>query len=75
MKAIPTVKVFKSNDQKNYVFWCPFCNTFHTHGASALGHRVAHCTNKNSPYYEKGYFLKEYTKKEIQELKLPIKLE
>lgn len=72
MNKIPTVKVFKNKDQKSYIFWCSSCNTFHTHGASALSHRIEHRTNKNSPYYKTGYFLKEYTKREILELGLPI---
>lgn len=69
-KEIPVVKVFKTENQKQYIFWCPYCNCFHSHGAIALGHRTAHCTNKNSPFRETGYILKEYTKKELKELDL-----
>lgn len=69
-KEIPVVKVFKTENQKQYTFWCPYCICFHKHGAAALGHRTAHCTNPNSPFRKTGYFLKEYTKKEMQELGL-----
>lgn len=63
MSEIPSVKVFKSQNQKQYIFWCPFCNRFHYHGSASLGHRTAHCTNPDSPYKKTGYILKEYTKK------------
>jgi hypothetical protein len=38
-------------------FWCPFCARYHTHGAG-YGHRVAHCGDHRSPFYETGYVLK-----------------
>ncbi len=37
---------------------CPFCHRLHQHGGGviseppALGHRVAHCTNRHSAGYE-----------------------
>lgn len=72
-KEIPVVKVFKTESEKQYAFWCPYCKRYHYHGSASLGHRTAHCTNKNSPFRETGYILKEYTKKELVEFKLPIK--
>lgn len=60
MNNIPIIKVDKSKTKKGYVFfWCEFCNKFHYHGSRALGHRIAHCTNENSPYYNSGYILEE----------------
>ena len=69
-KENPIVKVFKTDNQKQYAFWCSFCNKFHYHGSAELGHRTAHCINQNSPYHKTGYILKEYTKKELQEFDL-----
>lgn len=72
IREIPVVKVFQTKDGVQYVFWCPFCNTIHRHGAVSLGHRIAHCNHlSNSPYLFDGYILKEYTKKELKELGLP----
>lgn len=68
---IPVVKVFKTDDGRGYFFWCPFCNRFHTHGTDGLGHRLAHCTNRNSEFIFGEYILKEYTKKELKEIGLP----
>ena len=57
---IPIVKVFISNDGVQYLFWCPFCNYIHRHGAGSLGHRIAHCNhNSNSPYLRTGYIRKK----------------
>ena len=72
MREIPVVKVFKTKDGVQYVFWCSFCNCLHRHGAVGLGHRIAHCTNHNSPYLFGGYILKEYTQKELKELGLSL---
>lgn len=71
IREIPEVKVFITKDGVQYYFWCPFCKTFHRHGAAGLGHRLSHCTNNNSEYKFGGYILKEYTKKELRELGLP----
>jgi hypothetical protein len=38
-------------------FFCRYCNCSHTHGVGA-GRRVAHCTNKDSPYRRIGYELR-----------------
>ena len=70
MDKPPVVKVFKTKDGVQYYFWCPFCNSFHYHGAVSLGHRYSHCTTKNSLYMGE-YILKEYTKKELREMGLP----
>jgi hypothetical protein len=56
---IPSVTVIRRGSQ--FVFWCTFCRRNHLHGAAALGHRSAHCTNPQSPYRATGYFLVERT--------------
>lgn len=33
-----------SADGRTVRVWCPYCRRDHLHGASGLGHRVAHCT-------------------------------
>lgn len=72
INEIPSVKVFITKDGVQYFFWCSFCNRFHYHGASGLGHRLPHCINQNSPYLgNNGYILKQYTQKELRELGLP----
>lgn len=70
-KDIPVVKVFITKDGRGYFFWCPFCRCFHTHGAAGLGHRLAHCTNRNSEYTFGEYILKEFTQEELREIGLP----
>lgn len=70
-RDIPVVKVFKTIEGRGYFFWCPFCNRFHTHGTDGLGHRLAHCTNRNSEFIFGEYILKEYTQKELREIGLP----
>lgn len=37
-------------------FYCPHCRYHHVHGAGE-GYRVAHCPDRNSPYYSGGYYL------------------
>jgi hypothetical protein len=40
------------------VFWCPWCNRVHSHGAGGGdGHRVSHCHEKTSPLFGEGYEL------------------
>lgn len=56
---IPIVTVVRRGNQ--FVFRCTFCRRNHYHGAGALGHRVAHCTNPQSPYRATGYLLVERT--------------
>ena len=72
MKKVPIVKVSKSENGKQYVFWCAWCKKLHYHGA-VEGIRGAHCRNENSPYKDIDYILKEYTKKELAEMGLSIK--
>ncbi len=38
--------------------WCVHCQRWHVHGAGP-GHRVAHCHDSRSPYYDTGYILVE----------------
>ena len=71
INEIPIVKVFRTSNGMQYSFWCPFCNMIHSHGAVSLWHRIAHCTNQNSPYIFSGYIMKEYTQKELRKLGLP----
>lgn len=50
----PVVAVY--DDGKHYWFYCPYCLHHHQHGRGN-GHRVAHCSSKDSPYQESGYML------------------
>ena len=43
---------------RTWRFWCQYCRRYHTHGAMP-GHRVAHCSDERSPFYERGYILKK----------------
>jgi len=38
-------------------FFCEYCTRWHSHAAGA-GLRIAHCTNRNSPYTRGGYELR-----------------
>lgn len=71
LPEVPEVKVFITKDGKGYFFWCPFCKSYHIHGATGLGDRLAHCMNRNSEYKFGSYTLKEYTQKELKEIGLP----
>ena len=42
-------------------FYCEFCGELHKHSKGG-GHRIAHCTNPKSPYFQNGYILKEVNK-------------
>jgi len=35
-------------------FYCEHCKKYHKHGEGD-GHRVAHCVNQNSPFFNTGY--------------------
>lgn len=63
----PVIKCFEVG--KSAIFWCPFCQCWHRHGAGAAleGHRGAHCVNE-TPFTTTGYILKKYTKKELKEI-------
>lgn len=51
------LKAFERNKEGMLSAWCPFCHEFHHHGKGE-GHRVAHCKNNDSPFYQTGYELK-----------------
>lgn len=38
-------------------FYCMYCKREHLHGKGE-GHRIAHCTDVESPYYQTGYILR-----------------
>jgi len=64
----PVVKAYDDEDI-HLVFYCIHCGTWHSHGRGgkmaqfemgrkgAGGHRIAHCTVKNSPYKPSGVIL------------------
>ena len=54
-----------------FQFWCPFCKRWHLHGYRK-GHRVAHCHDTASPFYETGYIVEPYTKAELLEIRARI---
>ncbi len=60
-KPIPVLLAVPIPSGKCWHAWCPFCKTYHMHGAVA-GHHVAHCANENSPFKETGYMLRELKK-------------
>jgi hypothetical protein len=41
---------------KHWVVWCRHCREWHRHG-SAEGYRDAHCEDRSSPYWKRGYNL------------------
>ena len=83
MREIPEVKGFVHRCHRigadgtigyGFAFWCPYCHEFHYHGWTDTslrkrtdGHRVAHCSNMDSPYRETGYFLVRFKRKELEE--------
>ena len=50
----PTIEVFEKNGQ--WVFYCPHCDKEHFH-APGEGHRMAHCMDLDSPFFDVGYYL------------------
>lgn len=50
--------------------WCPFCASNHIHGwnpannGSVVTHRVAHCSDHRSSFYEGGYYISTVLKGE-----------
>lgn len=51
------------SDGVHLLVWCAYCRRYHVHGggldgAEGGGHRIAHCTEANSPYTITGYYLK-----------------
>lgn len=64
----PIIKCFpRPGFNGGLMFYCPFCQKWHLHGIGN-GHRVAHCTNQESPLKENGYILKMLTKAELREI-------
>ena len=74
--GIPVLKGFIKGGSLNV--WCPFCRAWHIHGATdgvkaMKGHRVAHCVGMNStgkllpqsPFKDRGYYIRPFTKKEL----------
>ncbi|MBN1547420.1 MAG: hypothetical protein JW902_12245 [Syntrophaceae bacterium] len=66
-KLVPVLKGYNS-DQSIHV-WCPFCMKWHIHGLTPdlkkgkRSHRVSDC-----PFYEHGYYVQLFTKKELKEI-------
>jgi hypothetical protein len=83
-KSIPVVKGFLSRfnnpklKSRQFRFYCPYCKDWHYHGwhvppskAEILygSHRLCHCSNPDSPFEIRGYYIKPYTKKELREIR------
>lgn len=72
-KSIPALKCFQASPSQVKA-WCPFCEKWHTHGyrdgirRGRIGHWAAHCTAKDSPLRETGYYLNMLTKTELKEI-------
>ncbi len=62
----PLLKGFERNGQ--LVVWCPYCATFHHHGAGP-GHRAAHCISTDSPFRETGYYIAPFNKSELRKVR------
>lgn len=54
-KEVPTIYA-DENGKTQLKFYCNHCSEYHYHSKDT-GHRVAHCTNKKSPYIDTGYIL------------------
>jgi len=69
-----TIKCLPRDDfEGGMMFWCPYCKTWHRHGRGD-SHRVAHCTEKSSPYKEEGYIIKMMTKRELKNVQKAIEM-
>lgn len=67
------IKVLRTNDERYYVFWCPFCRSFHFHDyESGKGNVKSKCINEDSPYFRDNYIIREFSEIEIDMLRLPI---
>jgi hypothetical protein len=61
-KGVPVLRGVLSEDRKNIIVWCPYCNKAHSHGWDAMApdwsipHRGAHCL-QDSPFHEDGYYI------------------
>lgn len=58
MKKYPVLAAFDRNEKGFLSAWCPFCARWHHHGQGE-GHKVAHCTEPDSPLKSTGYVLKK----------------
>jgi hypothetical protein len=67
-REFPILLAYERNHEGHLSVWCPYCICFHHHGTGE-GHRVAHCSNPDSPYKNGGYVIKKPGAKEKQFLK------
>lgn len=63
--TIPKVICYRRKTQDGsgqWRFFCSYCQKEHFHGGSLddklQTHRAAHCSNPDSPYKKRGYYLK-----------------
>ena len=64
----PEFPALVSDDGKTWWIWCPYCSKKHMHGEE-LGHRVAHCVRRGSPFEHGGYIGVPSAARTIDELK------
>jgi hypothetical protein len=65
--GVPVLAAYReTSSQADYLHvWCKHCEKLHSHGGGGENpltddtHRVAHCVAINSPYQQRGYFLRE----------------
>lgn len=66
----PVVFAAYSRNRKNAILWCPWCDTWHVHGAGNGG-RAAHCSVPDSPFKATGYIIQMVEGVHYQVLKPP----
>lgn len=72
-EKIPLLRCFPVSDAQ-VAAWCPFCEKWHLHGFTdeikerKKAHRVAHCSDFDSPLRETGYYLKLMTKADVKRI-------
>jgi len=69
-KNTPVLTGYRKDGQLHV--WCPFCISWHRHGATdgrrvMQGHRVAHCPG--GPFKETGYFIRPFTRAESEQIR------
>jgi hypothetical protein len=68
--VVPTHK--KDSGCMLFRFWCSYCRHWHQHGWTPPplknDHRVAHCTKKESPLNNTGYYIRPFTKRDEKEM-------
>lgn len=60
LTRLPVIACAYMEDGIHAGFWCEHCEKIHLHGwkdETYDGHRVAHCFEPTSPFYENGYFI------------------